>query len=252
MKRSSKWGLAAIGVLALAGAILITSSGLGRRAAVSAEEPEGVERTITVAGTGQAEIKPDQAIIDVGVSTINMEASKASEENAATMQAVIDAVKNAGIPEDAIGTSNYQISPEYNYYGDEPTFEGYRVLNQLSITVSDISTVAQVLDAAVDAGANEVGGIYFSVMNQNEIYKQALDAAVQDATAKAQTLAQSAGIAASLKPMTVVEVSYSPWPMATAETMAAVKREYDTATPIVASDMAVTAMVNVTFDFVLD
>ncbi|MDI9498874.1 MAG: SIMPL domain-containing protein [Bacillota bacterium] len=252
MKRSTKWGLAVIGILALAGAILITSSGLGRRAAVSAEEPEGVERTITVSGSGQAEIKPDQAVIDVGVSTLNLEAGKASEENATTMQAVIDAVKGAGIPEDAIRTSNYQISSEYNYYGDEPTFKGYRVINQISITLSDIDLVAQVLDAAVDAGANKVDGIYFGVTNQNEIYKQALDAAVQDATAKAQTLAASSGIAASLRPKTVVEVSYSPWPMATSETMAAAAREYDASTPIMASGMTVTATVNVTFDYVLD
>ncbi len=251
MKNSSKWGLAAIGVLALAGAILITGGGLGRRAAVSADEPEAVERTITVAGSGQAEIKPDQAIIDIGVSTLNMEAGTASEENAATTQAVIDAVKGAGVAEDAIRTSNYQISSEYSYYGDEPEFKGYRVINQLSITVSDIDAVARILDAAVDAGANEVGGIRFGVTNQNEIYKQALDAAVQDATAKAQTLAESAGIAATLKPKTVLEVSYSPWPVMTGETMAAV-RDMAESTPIMASGMTVTAAVNVTFDFILD
>ena len=88
---------------------------------------------------------------------------------------------------------------------------GYQADNQVNVTLHDISTVGDVIDDAVKAGANLSNGITFQLSDENQGVNQALDDAVADARAKAETLA-GAGDAQLGQVVSIQESSYGSTP----------------------------------------
>ncbi len=138
--------------------------------------------TITVTGKAGMEATPDIAQVTIGVS------SRANTPQA--MNATLDAILALGIEEKDIQTSNMNM---YNTYGDYGTVTGYRMSTDLTITVRDITKAGEVVDAAIAAGSNELGGVKYLVSNRDELYNQALSDAVELARQKAEDLAAAAG-----------------------------------------------------------
>lgn len=149
-------------------------------------------RSITVAGTGSVTVTPDQAVFTFGVSTKAKTAVQALAVNATAMGKLIDALKAAGIPAASLQTSSVSLSPFTS--DDGQAILGYNASNSVAATIASISRAGEIVDAAVAAGANEVDGPNLTVADQSSLYNAALKAAVADARAKAQVLADASGL----------------------------------------------------------
>jgi hypothetical protein len=154
------------------------------------------ERTITVVGEGKINLKPDIATINVGAEARAATVSEAKAEVDAQMDAIIAALEEAGVAEKDIQTSHYGI-----HYEREPApvmsegpaaegREGYVVTNMVQVTVRDVEKAGQVLDAVVQAGANQVHGVNFTVSDKSAWQSQARANAMADAKSRAQELAE--------------------------------------------------------------
>jgi uncharacterized protein len=158
---------------------------------VAQEADDGrMERTITVNGSAKISVDPDEAFVNVGVRTEAPRAQDAMNQNAAKMQKVLDALRKLGLGDDDLATTNLELYPRYDHNGEQVI--GYDAMNQVQVTVRDLSTVGQVLDTAVSNGANVAGGIAFRVSDENAGLAEALASAVEDAKSKAGTMAAAA------------------------------------------------------------
>ena len=179
---------------ALVGLALLLSACAGMTVNQEAPPPE---RTLSVSGTGTANLTPDIAYVNIGVHTEAPTADEAVAENNTQTEALIAALTDFGIESKDIHTTNFSIWPmdRYDPTTGQPTGEKtYVVDNQVSVTVHDLETIGDLLDTAIQAGANTVNSIQFDVADKDAALAPARDAAVKDANAKAQELAASAGV----------------------------------------------------------
>ena len=154
---------------------------------------------IVTSATGEARVTPDRAHVLIGVQTRAATAAQAGADNATKTRAVIDAIKARGIPAAQIGTSEYNLYPEYD--NREPPREGpqtprvigYVANNTVRVEVRQLNQVGAVIDAALAAGANMVNTIQFFASNVDAARRTALGEAVGRARADAEALARAAG-----------------------------------------------------------
>ncbi len=155
-------------------------------------------RLIHVSGNATVALAADTATLQIGVNTKKPTVQEAQKENAALMNAVLDALHAIGIEDQDIMTSQFNVSSMFDYsvssLGQEIRTQYYEVQNNVSVTVHDLNLIGQVLDAAMEAGANTSYGITFSSTKQNEAYQKALTRAVEDAMQKAGVLAAAAKV----------------------------------------------------------
>jgi hypothetical protein len=153
------------------------------------------DKVLSVTGLGLVKVEPDTASIKLGVEVSRKTAQEAQTENAAVMQKVAAAMEKLGIPKEKLQTSGFYIWPEMKYEPNQPPRTmGYRCSNQVNISVEDLSKASKVIDAGISAGANNVQGVQFFRKDDAEFKKLALDKAVKDAAAKAQAIANAAGL----------------------------------------------------------
>ncbi|MBE5810915.1 MAG: DUF541 domain-containing protein [Clostridiales bacterium] len=174
----------------LALALLLPAFALAETAVFAAEGA-----TITVSGSASVTLKADYAQVTVGVSTKAPTVEEASEKNNTAIHAVIAALKDAGVLEDDIATSNYSVGAEYDYsaFGTQ-TLTGYNVSNQLNVVIRDMEHIGATLDKATAAGANTIYNIQFLSTKANAAQDEATAHAVQDAIRRAELLAKAAGL----------------------------------------------------------
>ncbi len=184
--------ISVLALLALA-AILVACSGPATVGA--AVNPVVNAGGITVVGQGEAFGQPDQEQVQVGVETFAPQVSQATSDNEATIQAIMDALTAQGIDAKDIQTTNYNLWAE-QIYGDQGPegIAGYRVNNQVNVTIRDIDKVGDVLTAVTEAGANNIFGVYFSVADPAALEDEARAAAVADARERAASLAELGGV----------------------------------------------------------
>jgi uncharacterized protein YggE len=170
---------------------------------------------ISVTGEATVSVAPDLAQIDGGVTTEAKTAREASDANNAAMGKVLLALKGAGIAEKDFQTSRLslqaQSAPSRNGPGPS-TIVGYRASNRVTIRLHDVTKVASVIDTLVAAGANDIGGINFSVSNASKLLDDARELAVADARRKAEIYAKAAGVTLGA-PLSISEGG-APGPMA--------------------------------------
>jgi uncharacterized protein YggE len=222
--------LPVVGALALA-AVVAAATLPGSASSAAAEEGG-----ITVQGTASVASVPDRAELSFGVESQGQTAKAALAANAAEMRRVLAALRAAGAAD--LKTQYVSLSPRL---GEQNEVQAYVATNSGAATIKQLARAGAVIDAAVDAGANQVYGPTLSRGDQSDLYAQALKAAVGNARASAQALAAAANV--SLGRVTaIVEGGGAPAPMP----LAAAKVE-DTSTPIEAGSQQVTATVTVTF-----
>jgi len=152
-------------------------------------------RTINVTGTGEVILTPDIAYVSIGVRSEGEDAAKAVAENNAKSGAVVEALIDAGVDEKDIQTTNFNIYPQQQYdeQGNiQDTF--YIVENSVRVTVRDLDNIGELLNAAVEAGANSIYGVQFDVEDDESARSDARQAAVDDAQKQAEELAEAAGV----------------------------------------------------------
>jgi uncharacterized protein YggE len=196
--------------LGLAAAVLAAPA-----VASAAEQP--VQPRIVVTGEGEASVAPDMALLSLTVMREAASAREALDANNAAMTDVTEAIKQFGIADRDLQTAGLQIMPRYDYTNkpdgtQEAKLVAYQVTNTLSVRVRDLVKTGEILDKAVSLGINQGGNITFANDDPSAVITEARKKAVAEATAKANTLAEAAGV----KLGRVVEISdqaYSAQPM---------------------------------------
>ncbi|KPL18443.1 MAG: hypothetical protein AMJ93_13795 [Anaerolineae bacterium SM23_84] len=183
------------GMLLVSVLVLATGCSTATGAGSAATPPN---RSITVVGMGKAYGTPDVANVTIGVETSDESVQKAVDDNAAKMTDIIAALKDLGIAGKDIQTSNFSVWAEREPQRLEVEgAEGpvtYRVNNQVSVKVRDLGLLGDVLDQVVAAGANNIYGIGFSVDDPSDLQAEARANAVEDARARAESLAELNGV----------------------------------------------------------
>lgn len=217
-KHISLAGLLVVALLSIALAACNTAQ-TEPQAASSAVSQETL-RYITVVGLGKASLTPDVAQINVGAETSAETVSEAKAEVDRRIEAILTVLREMGVADKDIQTSQYSI-----YYEREPFYaverqpgqetQGvYRVSNMLNVTVRDMTAIGEILDAVVEAGANQMYGVTFTVSDTQKWESEAREKAMTDAQARAGELARLAGVEVG-KVLSVSEViGGSPSPIA--------------------------------------
>ena len=175
-------------------ALLLAVAALGGalRPGVARSDSSTPTGGITVTGTGTIKAVPNQAGFSFGVHTQSATAAAALGANGALMTKVIAAVEAAGVAKADLQTQQVSLTPQQSSDGTHIT--GYAADNSVSVTIKDLATAGAVVDAAVAAGANQVSGPDLTRSDQDALYRQALKAAMVDAKARAQAIADGGGV----------------------------------------------------------
>jgi uncharacterized protein len=192
--RTGAIAIVAVVALVVAGPLVSAWRPAGQAAAASATDPL---KGVTVQGTGKVTLTPDLATISVGVTAQGASAAKAQNQASAAMAKIIGAVKSQGVADADLASQWVSLQPQYDYSSSgstPPRVIGYQANQSLSIKVRKIESAGDVIDAAVAAGATDVGGISFSVSSPAAATAQARAAAISDAIARAKALADAAGV----------------------------------------------------------
>ncbi len=215
------------------------------------EPPDSAARrtppSISVTGTGRVWVTPDLADLRLGVAITARTVAEARAANASAMEAVLASLGAAGVADRDIQTSSLVLSPVYDYSKNTqpPPLVGYSHANVVEATIRDLGQIAAAVDGALAAGATSLDGLTFRVDDPYEAERAARVAAVEDARAKAETLATAAGVAiAGVVEITeVVPHGPIPFPM---QRKAALMAE-DAATPIEGGQNEIVVSVAVTY-----
>jgi hypothetical protein len=193
--------IAVVALVVVLGTLIVVGGGCAAtRAPLDAVNDSGQQRMINVSGSGTISAEPDRVVVRLGVEVMAEDASQALSQNSQQMQAVIDALKGAGVPAEDIQTQTVQVRAQYETPEREPgqavqrQLVGYVATNVVEASSEDLGAIGSLLDAAVQAGANRVEGIRFEASDSEELLAQAREAAWQDAEQKALELADLAGV----------------------------------------------------------
>jgi len=149
--------------------------------------------SIQASGSATRNVNPDMAQLNVGVVTQAATAQAAADQNATTTAAVIKALEGVLGTAGTIQTLYYSISPRYVSTGGQQTLAGYIVTNTLQVTTTVVGRVGPLIDAANQAGANNISGPYYGLQNPDPEVQLALAAASKQALAHAAAIASGLG-----------------------------------------------------------
>jgi uncharacterized protein YggE len=151
---------------------------------------------ISVTGEATISAPPDLAQIEAGVTTDAKTAREASSANNDAMGKVLLALKSTGLSDKDYQTSRLSLQAQYaNQNRPGPNVvTGYRATNRVSVKLRDVTKIAPLIDAVTAAGANDIGGINFTVSNASKLLDDARAQAIADARRKAEIYAKAAGV----------------------------------------------------------
>jgi len=206
------------------------------------------EHALYVMGEGKVDVTPDVATATLGVETRNVDVAQAVGENITRAQAVVDAVKAAGILEKDIQTAGFNVyaQDQFDQTGQPTGARIYVVSNTVTFIARDIPKVGDVLSAALKAGANTVNGVSFSIEDPTTAMAEARLKAMEDAKARATALADSAGVTLG-KPISINESYAMPVTNFAAEKAMGYGGGGGAPVPVSAGSLTVTVQVSVTY-----
>jgi uncharacterized protein YggE len=150
---------------------------------------------LTVTASADVARAPDQLRMTAGVLTTAATAAEAMTANAARMNAVLAALKAAGVTDRDVQTTGLSLNPQYRYEQNQsPILTGYQARNSISLRTLKLADAGKLIDVAIKAGANEVQGPEFTLANPDAALDEARVAAVAKARARAELYAKAAGL----------------------------------------------------------
>jgi len=207
--------------------------------------------SLSVSGSGEARVAPDEATVRLGVLSQAPTARGAQEQVSRTAGAILDAIRKLGVAPEKLQTSELNLSPLYSQgrpegESREPRITGYQASNVVSVQLEDLAKVGPVIDAGLAAGANRLDGVTFGLRDDAAARATALRNAVAEARAKAEALAD----ALRVRLVEIIEVaeggvSVSPPPYLRSRAMMAEASMADT--PVSAGQVGVEGMVTVRY-----
>ena len=160
--------------------------------------PSVTEGRISVTGEGRVTVVPDMAAVSLAVVREAPNAGDALAQASAAAADVLAAMRTLGIDPRDVQTIDVSLNPVYGERdepGDVSPIVAYRARNALSVRVRDLARLGEVIDRSVAMGANEGGGLQLTVSNADGLRGEARRLAVRDAAARAEEMAEAAGVA---------------------------------------------------------
>jgi uncharacterized protein YggE len=232
--------------LAAIAAVALAPSGRAQQSQAEASVP-----ALVAQGRGETTIAPNRAELTVQVETRGVDGTRASQQNAALVKAVLDTLR-AGfrLTDRDLVTTGYSLQPQMVYPGDgkAPQVVGYIASNSVRVRTDQLDRVGAVIDAAIKKGATSVAGLVFYSANVDEARRTALAQAVENARRDAEVMAQAAGgqLGALIELMSQqVDVIRPPMPMFEMR-----QQKADVATQVQPGEEKITAMVTGRWRFV--
>lgn len=206
------------------------------------------QATIHVTGEGSVQATPDMAEATFGVVSEASTVSEAVSANNEATAKVIEALKAGGVAAKDLQTSSFDIMPlsRHDPSGQrQPEITGYRVSNQLTVKIRQLPDLGALLDAGVQAGANQIHGIQMTVSEPGEQLDEARLKAMEDARRKAELLARAAGARLG-RALEISESMASP-PRPYAQGLRMMASAEASSVPIETGEQSLTARVSVTY-----
>jgi uncharacterized protein YggE len=190
--------LVSAGIVVILGMMLLAGCNSGAGPDEVKVSLAGQQAGINVSGVGKVMIKPDLAVLSLGIESQETSVAEAQSKGSTAMDAVIRAVKDQGVEEKDIQTQYFNISQvtRWDNYGEKNTVIGYRVTNTVVVKVRDVAKAGAIIDAVVVAGGDlaRINNIDWTVEEPSTIYKQARVLAMKYAKEKAQQMADEGGV----------------------------------------------------------
>lgn len=180
-------------------ALLALAAWLGLKARNEAKQYDYIgvpitRNTITVAGEGKVVGIPDVANVDLGMTVERATVAAAQKENTRVMNELLQRLADAGVDKKDTQTTSYSVYPAYDWNNGKQTLRGYVVTQNVHVKIRDLDKVGDIIGKAGELGANQIGGISFSVDDPEQLKQQARVKALENAKSKAQALADIAGV----------------------------------------------------------
>ncbi len=222
-------------------------------AAEETGEVQVAQNTISVIGTGEVKVLPDEVFINVSVVTERPTTQEAVDENSVITNNLISVIENIDAENLTIQTVGYELQPLYDYTLEDepPTIYAYRVSTTVEVKTTDIDKIGEIITKATESGATRISSIGFDLSDEtkSQTQKEALAEATRDASDKALTIAQSLG----LRIERVVYISetevFFPGPLMASLAFGEMRAEEVTAPVIMPQEIEVTATLNIIYLF---
>ena len=183
--------------LVCAGLLILLNSryAMAQETTPPSKEPKS---SISVSGNATESTVPDTAILVLSIETTAKTAQESASVNAKKADAVLTKLKSLinQAQGDSIKTTSYSLQPvwEWNDTKKKNNLTGYRAYNEITILTKQVKNVGNVIDAAVNSGANQIQSINFTLENKDDACNKAIAKAASSANAQAETLAKALDI----------------------------------------------------------
>jgi hypothetical protein len=218
------------------------------RPAAALAQATGQAEGISVTGVGRVAVTPDLAVLRLGVEAQAGTVSEAREQAARAMQAVVDALRAAGVGDKDIQTQYFNIQPIYHWETNRQVLDGYRVSNRVVAKIRDLPRVGPAIDGAVKAGGDltRIDSISFMREDTSAAEAEARKLATQNAVLHAKQISEAAGI--HLGKAIYLSEGSSGYPIPIIQTFAgAARAPSETPTPILIGELEVVITVQAVF-----
>ena len=227
--------------------LLLMTSG-----AALGQNPASGQPVLSVGGTAEVRIAPDQALVRLGIVEQHSTAADSQQGVGQVASLILDAIRGLGIEPSQIQTSRLTLSPMYQRQSpgspEPPRIVAYRASNTVSVRVEDLDLVGEVIDAGLGAGANQLEGVSFSLRDDLPARQEALRGAVAEARAKAEAMADALGVdLATILSVTEGNVFVQPLVMEMAAVGRGVALQAGAVTPVSPGEVSVSATVSILY-----
>ncbi|MBM7567020.1 SIMPL domain-containing protein [Paenibacillus sacheonensis] len=192
-----KWALVPVLALAVGVGAVLGGAGHGSKPVYAVDNSAIIQKsTITVSGNGELKTAPDVAYLNVAVEARAATAKEAQSKNATQFAGLTKLLYGTyKVATKDVKTTGFYVQPEYEYNSKDGTskIKGYLAVHNIQVTSRDLEGIGKLLDDLSTSGANRVDGVQFDTEKKDQYELQALDKAMANAKAKAETLAKAAG-----------------------------------------------------------
>jgi len=181
---------------------------LGSYAYYTLKQSEGVytgATTITVQGEGEIDARPDIGMFSFSVLAEGADATTAQTKSAESINAILAALKEAGVEDKDVKTENYMLNPKYKYENvvctnysycppSNPVIDGYEVSQMVTVKVRNLEKAGDLISMSGEKGATNISSLQFTIDDESVVKAEARAEAIADAKEKANQLAQDLGV----------------------------------------------------------
>jgi uncharacterized protein len=205
-------------------------------------------RTIEVTGSAEAHVAPDVASLNLAIETHAPTAQQSAGQNAALAKKVVDALTAKLQGKGKVWTGGYSLYPEYNEPrpNEKAVVTGYRAENSITVETGEIGMLGGLIDTAIEAGANRINFLNFTLRDESQARSQAIALAAKDAQTQADSLAKSLGVKLGPVVKATTEAEARPMPMVRFGAMA-MSSSMGAPTPVQPNEVTVPATVSITY-----